>query len=963
MKRNLLSLAAILLCLPALAQFPGGLKDSLRVWLKANGTLTVAAGAVTQWNEQSGAGMTGNFTPGAVIGGATQQPPAFVPVGVNFNPHVAFDKNAPNAIASANHFAGNSLFDPVNNTIVQVIKLHSFTGTGVWMKWQNANSGTPRLGFEMNNGSNPGQLRFDFPATNYSPTNVNDRYVLANFFTGGGQKGLYLEGAQNFSVATAANTTSCFGKLSIGNEPPVGVPSCVTPQNVDPYPTTLDVAEIIFFKRALTAAERNKVESYLAVKYGFTLDQGAAAANNYTSANGTVIWNRTANLPFTNNITGIGRDDSSALVQKQSRSINSVPALVTVYNGTYNGATAPVSNILNTNNFPANNSFLLFGDNGLPVTMTRCYGGGFLRLARVWKAQTTGTINTVTLAIKAADVPTTTRHLLVSTDSAFTPGTTTVYRLDNVSSILSKAVNLPANAFFTFAGDTLITHPTSNSPLCEGNTIQLNSNINGLTVYSWTGPAGFTSNLQNPTVVGATTTNSGYYVLNGNALGCVIRTDSVKVDVNVKPAPPRVITPIIYCAGDAAQPLSTSAFATPGSGNPLLWYSQPVGGVGTTTPPIPNTSYEDTLTYWVVQSNNGCESIRSRQDVQIRYKPNGIILGTQASICQGDVDTFYYYGNPRTGAMYDFKSPLGTTRLLSGTGAGPYVVRFDSAGTYRIRMQVNNNGCVGDETFFTVTVRASPAADASFKSDACVDEVVDIVLFTTTTGVTRYSYDFDNGRMVYGTATGGPYGIAWSNPGVHVVKLMATTTGCPSRITYDTITIHPYPIASFTASSTNICAGDTIVLRARETDSAARFYWTPANFFRSGNIYQAVGTVRSPGYVRLDVESKYGCRSADSVYITARPCCELFFPNVFTPNNDTKNDVFRVITKGHHEIANFRVVNRWGQTVFETKDEQRGWDGTYNGRDQETGTYYYYIKYSCEPGQWLEQKGEILLLR
>ena len=97
--------------------------------------------------------------------------------------------------------------------------------------------------------------------------------------------------------------------------------------------------------------------------------------------------------------------------------------------------------------------------------------------------------------------------------------------------------------------------------------------------------------------------------------------------------------------------------------------------------------------------------------------------------------------------------------------------------------------------------------------------------------------------------------------------------------------------------------------------------------------------------------------------INAKPCCEVFFPNVFSPNNDGKNDVFKVVTVGHHEIANFRVVNRWGQTVFETKDERRGWDGTYNGKDQEMGTYFYYIKYVCSGNQYQEQKGEVMLVR
>jgi gliding motility-associated-like protein len=330
----------------------------------------------------------------------------------------------------------------------------------------------------------------------------------------------------------------------------------------------------------------------------------------------------------------------------------------------------------------------------------------------------------------------------------------------------------------------------------------------------------------------------------------------------------------------------------------------------------------------------------------------------------GAIDTFYYYGNPRSNAIFDFKTPVVGTKLLSGSDAGPYIVRFDSSGTYRIRMQVNNFGCVGDESFFTVTVRPSPAAYATSKEDACVDEVVNIALYNTTSMITRYDYDWASGKIVYSTATGGPYGIAWNSPGLKVVKLVATTVGCPSRTTYDSIMVHDYPDGRIAnVSATNICAGDSVLLRASETDSNAHFVWKPDNFFASGNIYEAWGVVKKSGYIKLTVTSRYGCISSDSALITTQPCCELYFPNAFTPNGDGRNDLFRPVTRGHHEIASFRVVNRWGQTVFETKEEPRGWDGTYNGKDQDAGSYYYYIKYLCREKDWLEQKGEFLLLR
>lgn len=955
MKKNLFFIACLLLSISAFGQVtPGGVSGSLKLWLRGDRSIATGAGnGVTLWNDRSGAGITGDFSP--TNGLAGQTPPVLQAGGINFNPHVVFVAANNNSLVSLNSFPGNNLLDASNNTVLQVINLHSQAGIGVWLKWQYSNTVPARYGNEYNPGSNPGKLRFDFAGTTlYSTNNITDLYKLV---TQGTQtnKTIRLNGTLDATGPTAtlaAGPTP--GRFSLGNE-----------YTGDSYPTTIDIAEVIVFSKTLTAAERNKVESYLAVKYGFTLDQSVTNANDYTSANGTVIWSRAANAPFGNNITGIGRDDADSLLQRQSKSINAPTGMVTLYRGSYNGSTTPATNEGNTNGFTNNNSFVLFGDNNLGLTFSRCFAGttagtSSLRLARVWKAQTTGTVGTVTLAIPAASLPPSTRNLLVSTDSAFTGSTTTVYPLTNTAGILTASVTLPSpNAFFTYAGDSLTAKPTSNSPICQGTDIRLFSNTPGGS-YSWSGPAGFFSSSANPTIANAQTLNSGYYVLNANAGGCPVRPDSVQVVVSIKPPPPTIVTPVIYCAGDVGQPLTAGA----APGNVLRWYSQPVGGGGTTTPPIPDTRYEDTLTYWVVQDNAGCESIRSRQDVQIRYKPNGIILGTQASICQGSVDTFQYFGNPRSNAIYDFKSPAFATTKLSGSDAGPYIVRFDSAGTFRIRMQVNNFGCVGDETFFDVTVRPNPAAYATSKEDACLDEVVDIALYKTTPNVTRYNFDFDNGEIIYVTATGGPYGIAWHTPGLKVVQLIATTEGCPSRITYDSIRVHDFPDGRIDyVSSKSVCAGDTVVFRAAETDSNTSFIWTPDYFFASGNVFEATGVIKQPAFVHLTTTSAYGCVSMDSVAIEAKPCCQVYFPNAFTPNGDGSNDVFKVVTKGHHEIATFRIMNRWGQVVYENKDELRGWDGRYNGKEQDAGAYFYYIKYICREQEALEQKGEFLLLR
>jgi gliding motility-associated-like protein len=159
--------------------------------------------------------------------------------------------------------------------------------------------------------------------------------------------------------------------------------------------------------------------------------------------------------------------------------------------------------------------------------------------------------------------------------------------------------------------------------------------------------------------------------------------------------------------------------------------------------------------------------------------------------------------------------------------------------------------------------------------------------------------------------------------------------------------------------------GDTVLMQATAVDSGDTYTWLPKPFFADGAQPTALGVIQFSGYVGVEVTSQWGCKAADSILATTHPCCEVSLPTGFTPNGDGRNDRFRIITKGHHKVSEFRVVNRWGQTIFETRDETRGWDGTFNGQLQDVGTYYYYVRFRCREGAGrdIEQKGEVVLIR
>ncbi len=83
------------------------------------------------------------------------------------------------------------------------------------------------------------------------------------------------------------------------------------------------------------------------------------------------------------------------------------------------------------------------------------------------------------------------------------------------------------------------------------------------------------------------------------------------------------------------------------------------------------------------------------------------------------------------------------------------------------------------------------------------------------------------------------------------------------------------------------------------------------------------------------------CSASDQVEVEA-DCVSIFIPNVFTPNNDGFNDVFRVILRGAKEY-HLQIFNRWGDIVFESNNPNEPWTGGKNGYFVPDGTYLWII--------------------
>jgi len=115
--------------------------------------------------------------------------------------------------------------------------------------------------------------------------------------------------------------------------------------------------------------------------------------------------------------------------------------------------------------------------------------------------------------------------------------------------------------------------------------------------------------------------------------------------------------------------------------------------------------------------------------------------------------------------------------------------------------------------------------------------------------------------------------------------------------------------------------------------------------------------------VQLIIRDNMGCQDTASEQITKLQTCNVSVPNAFTPNGDGKNDYLYPLNAYNTTNLEFRVFNRYGQLVFETRDWTKKWDGRMNGHPAEPGTYVWMLSYTDGAGKNLSQRGTTILIR
>jgi gliding motility-associated-like protein len=189
----------------------------------------------------------------------------------------------------------------------------------------------------------------------------------------------------------------------------------------------------------------------------------------------------------------------------------------------------------------------------------------------------------------------------------------------------------------------------------------------------------------------------------------------------------------------------------------------------------------------------------------------------------------------------------------------------------------------------------------------------------------------------------------------------------------DDVSVWPCDAPVYEADAGNdkrICFGDEITIGQNQPDDEYRFLWSAQSHrltkkdswdTLSVTPYLTVKPTQTTTYYLWVRDFKMDV-TYDSVTVFVDPCMALpIIPNVFTPNGDGFNDVFR-FAKSEGWNLQTCIRNRWGELVFEGINDQ-WWDGTIHGQPASTGVYYYTVTASNPFGQHEILHGVVTVLR
>ena len=199
-----------------------------------------------------------------------------------------------------------------------------------------------------------------------------------------------------------------------------------------------------------------------------------------------------------------------------------------------------------------------------------------------------------------------------------------------------------------------------------------------------------------------------------------------------------------------------------------------------------------------------------------------------------------------------------------------------------------------------------------------------------------------------------------SSVGVGTYTITYSVSGECGGTTSIELTVNPAPEAGVSVTEDELMLGSSTVL---SVTGGTTYQWTPEDGLSCSTCATTRATPMSTTNYCVEVTDNNGCSDTACVTVKVRDDCgELFVPNAFSPNGDGVNDVLYV-RGGCIKEMHFIIYDRWGHMVFESTDQNVGWDGTYKGKPLQDAVFVYYLKVLYYDGRTEEMKGNVALMR
>ena len=476
----------------------------------------------------------------------------------------------------------------------------------------------------------------------------------------------------------------------------------------------------------------------------------------------------------------------------------------------------------------------------------------------------------------------------------------------------------------------LISNP---KPACGANTIQFadGSSVSSGTIRTWFWDFGngLSSTSQNPSTFYNTTGNFNVSLLIISDGEC---RDSVSVVQTVWASPNASFTHTDECDGNPISFLNSSGI----SDGTILSYYWDLGDNFILTDSTffihQYSTFGKYSTALYVTSVNGCVD-SSKQEVNVYPYPQAdfvfdfscedqpSLFSDATMIPQGILSSWYWtFGDD---SISSEKNPNHT---------------FSDPGYYSIEMFVTSDGGCKDSINRIIRVVPKPIVDFETEN-ACLGKLVNLTDHSqaVTGSIVQYQWEYGDGSS--GTDQNPQH--VYITPGFFQISLTATTdSGCFTTLSRpNAVNIFPLPDVIFTSNASNADDIYPEVTFTNETVSPALFYWTfgdndTSTKYSPIHLYHDVGMYD----VQLTVVDLNGCIDSSQIEIEIKPTSNIFIPNSFTPNGDSKNDYFKIYSYNVNEME-VQIYNRLGLKIAEWKGINGSWDGKVDGNPVQSDTY------------------------